>query len=105
MSVFRGSFKYLLIFSITLIGLLCISTWGRATTYYVAENGNDSNPGTETEPWASVDKAADTMVAGDTVYVKQGTYSGFMVSRSGTAENYISYLAYPGDTPVIGQIY
>jgi len=105
MGVSKNFSKCFLALSLALISLLCISTWGQAITYYVAENGNDSNPGTETEPWASVDEAADTMVAGNTVYVKQGTYSGFMVSRSGTADDYISYLAYPGDTPIIGQIY
>ena len=105
MSISKNFFKYLLVFFLVSIALLCISTWAQATTYYVATNGNDSNPGTEARPWESVDKAADTMVAGDTVYVKQGTYSGFDVTESGTADNYISYLAYPGDTPKIGQIY
>ncbi len=105
MSVSKNFFKYCLVFSLVLIIPLCIPTLAQATIYYVAQDGSDSNPGTETEPWASVDKAADTMKAGDTVYVKQGTYSGFQVSRSGTAGNYISYLAYPGATPKIGQIY
>jgi len=105
MSFSKNLFKYLLLFSLALISLLCISTLAQGAVYYVAEYGNDSNAGTEAKPWGSVDKAADTMVAGDTVYVKQGTYSGFMVSRSGTADNYIAYLAYPGDTPIIGQIY
>ena len=105
MGVSKNFFKYFLVFSLVLIGLLCISTWAQATTYYVATNGDDDNPGTEAAPWESVDKAADTMEAGDTVYVKEGNYSGFDVSRSGTADNYISYLAYPGDKPVIGQIY
>ncbi|MBA7503915.1 hypothetical protein ES706_02539 [subsurface metagenome] len=106
MSVFKDLFKYLLVFSLALISLLCISTLAQATTYYVAENGNDSNPGTEAAPWASVDEAADTMVAGDTVYVKQGTYSGFALTTSGTANNMVNYLAYPGDTPIInGEIW
>ncbi len=105
MSVFKNFFKYLLAFSLALIVLLYTSTWAQAITYYVAKSGNDNNPGTEAKPWLTVDKAADTMESGDTVYVKQGTYSGFMVSRSGTADSYISYLAYPGDTPIIGQIY
>jgi len=105
MSVSKNFFKYFLVFSLVLIGLLCISTWASGAIYYVATNGDDDNPGTEARPWQSVDKAADTMEAGDTVYIKQGNYSGFMVSRSGTADNYISYLAYPGDTPIVGQIY
>jgi len=43
--------------------------------YYVAKNGSDSNPGSESQPWLTIQKAADTMVAGDTVYVKAGTYT------------------------------
>ncbi|MBA7510467.1 hypothetical protein ES705_02451 [subsurface metagenome] len=105
MSVSKNFFKYFLALSLALTSLLCISTWAQATTYYVATNGDDDNPGTEARPWESVDKAADTMEAGDTVYVMAGSYSGFDVTRSGTAYNYISYLAYPGDTPKIGQIY
>ncbi len=106
MSVSKNFLKYLLVFSLALISLLCVSTWAQAKTYYVAEYGNDDYPGTEALPWGSVDKAADTMVAGDTVYVKQGNYSGFDVTESGTADNYISYLAYPEDIPIInGEIW
>lgn len=105
MSVSKNFFKYCLVFSLALIIPLCIPTWTQAETYYVAEYGSDSSPGTEARPWRSVDKAADTMKAGDTVYVMAGSYSGFDVTKSGTADNYISYLAYPGDTPKIGQIY
>ncbi|MFB0527407.1 MAG: hypothetical protein ACETVT_00845, partial [bacterium] len=82
MSVSKNSFGCYLVFSLALIIPLCIPTLARARIYYVAEDGKDSNPGTETQPWASVDKAAEEMVAGDTVYIKQGTYSGFQVSRS-----------------------
>ena len=105
MSVSKNFLKYFLLFFFVLTSLLSISMRAQATTYYVSTNGDDDNPGTEAMPWGSVDKAANTMVAGDIVYVKQGTYSGFDVTRSGTADNYISYLAYPGDKPVIGQIY
>lgn len=44
------------------------------TTYYVSPSGNDKNPGTETQPWQTIQKAADTLVAGDTVYIKEGFY-------------------------------
>jgi hypothetical protein len=106
MNFSNNSFRYCLVFFLALIISLCIPTFVQATTYYVAENGDDDNPGTtEARPWRSVDKAADTMEAGDTVYVKEGNYSGFDVTRSGTANKYISYLAYPGPRPKIGQIY
>ncbi|MCJ7645921.1 right-handed parallel beta-helix repeat-containing protein [bacterium] len=105
MRVSKKFFKYRLVSSLTLISILYISTLAQAKTYCVAKNGNDSNSGTEAAPWATVDKAAATMVAGDTVYVKAGTYSGVGLQTSGTAGKYISYFAYPGDTVKVGQFY
>ena len=37
--------------------LLCLPA--RATDYYVATNGDDSNPGTINEPFRTIQKAAD----------------------------------------------
>jgi len=106
MSVSKNFFKYCSVFSLVLIIPLCIPTRTQAATYYVAKNGSDSNPGTEAKPWRSIDKAADTMEAGDTVYVMAGSYSGFALTTSGTANNMVNYLAYPEDTPVInGEIW
>jgi len=106
MSSSRKFFKYCLMFSLVLVWLLCISTWAQAKTYYVANNGNDSNPGTEEKPWLTIQKAAETIVAGDTVYVKEGTYNGFGVHTVGTSfDNLVSYLAYPGNTVKVGRIY
>ncbi len=42
--------------------------------YYVAPNGNDSNPGTLAEPWATPVKASQAAQAGDTVYFREGVY-------------------------------
>jgi len=73
-----------------------------AADYYVAKTGSDSNPGTEALPWKTVQKAANTLTAGDTVYIKAGTYSERVVPKnSGNAGNYITYTAYPGDTVTI----
>ena len=47
-----------------------------ATTYYVATDGSDSDPGTESQPWATLQHAVDTIAAGDTIIVKSGTYIG-----------------------------
>lgn len=69
------------------------------TTYYVATNGNDSNPGTLDAPWATVQHAADTVSAGDTVLVRGGVYNehvGFQASGD-TAQGYISFASYPGE--------
>jgi parallel beta-helix repeat protein len=45
-----------------------------AATYYVSPSGSDSNPGTSARPWRTVQKAANSAAAGDTVTVKAGTY-------------------------------
>ncbi|RZN38003.1 MAG: DUF1565 domain-containing protein [Methanophagales archaeon ANME-1-THS] len=73
-----------------------------ATTYYVAPTGDDAHPGTVNQPWRTIQHAADTMVAGDTVYIRAGTYHERVVPQnSGSSGNYITYTAYPGDTVTI----
>ncbi len=76
---------------------------GHAATYYVATTGNNSNPGTETQPWQTVTFAVATMVAGDTTYVRGGTYTERRIrfGRSGTQSAPIKLLNYPGDNPII----
>ncbi|MFQ5857579.1 MAG: right-handed parallel beta-helix repeat-containing protein [Anaerolineae bacterium] len=72
------------------------------TDYYVATDGNDDDPGTESQPWRTIQKAAETLVAGETVYIKAGTYQErVMPQNSGSAGNYIVYAAYPGHTVTI----
>ena len=69
--------------------------------YYVATSGNDSNAGTSAAPWRTIRHAADTMVAGDTVYIRSGTYNEHVrTSHSGTSGSYITFAAYPGETPI-----
>jgi MYXO-CTERM domain-containing protein len=81
-----------------------------ATEYYVSPTGSDSNPGTQDSPFATLQKGADTAVAGDTVWIRGGTYkittpknggAGIELSKSGTSDtNRIKYWAYPGETPL-----
>ncbi|MDO8725005.1 MAG: carbohydrate-binding protein [Candidatus Methanoperedens sp.] len=70
--------------------------------FYVATNGNDAYPGTESQPWRTIQKAANTLTAGQTVYVKSGTYNEKInMKNSGTANNFITFSAYPGNTVTI----
>ncbi len=50
-------------------------TLGRIT-YYVATTGNDTNPGTSTAPFRTINKAAQVAIAGDVVTIRNGTYRG-----------------------------
>lgn len=75
---------------------------GAGNTYYVAKTGNNSNAGTLASPWLTIQKAASTMVAGDTVYIKAGIYNEQVIpATSGNSSNWIKYKAYPGDTVII----
>jgi hypothetical protein len=69
-----------------------------ATTYYVAPSGLDSNAGSASSPFQTIQHAADIVYPGDTVIVKAGTYTDtnsrgtiLHVSRSGTATSWITF--------------
>lgn len=62
-----------------------------AATYEVSPSGSDSNPGTAAAPWKTLQKAANTVHAGDTVLVNDGTYVGFRQRTSGTAASRITF--------------
>jgi len=67
-----------------------------AATFYVAPGGSDGNPGTAGQPWATLQHAANSGNAGDTVLVQPGTYAGAKFSRSGTLGAPITFHAEPG---------
>src|SRR5687768_13311354 len=68
-------------------------------TYYVANNGSNSNPGSSTQPFETIQQAADIVNPGDTVIVKDGVYSAesvdelVVINRSGTADAPITFRA------------
>jgi len=73
--------------------------------YYIDANNpnaSDSNPGTESLPWKTITKANQALVAGDTVYIKAGTYTSYIApTRSGTESSRITYRAYGSDIVTI----
>lgn len=76
-----------------------------AGVYYVDQGhsgASDSNDGSEEHPWLTVQKAANTATAGDIVYIKDGTYNEIVTANnSGSAGSPITFMAYPGHTPVL----
>jgi Right handed beta helix region len=73
------------------------------SSFYVSTTGADSNPGTQTAPWRTVQHAADTVRAGSTVNVRGGVYEELVSIRaSGNAtDGYITFRSYPGETAVL----
>ncbi|MBB2947316.1 hypothetical protein FB565_007084 [Actinoplanes lutulentus] len=91
-------------------------TASAAAVYYISPNGSDSAAGTASAPWKSIAKAQSVATAGDTVYLRGGTYAytratsscagqtarvdAITLNKSGAAGNPIRYWAYPGEKPI-----
>ncbi len=75
-----------------------------AADYYVAPSGSDlPSGGSLAAPWATIQYGANRIVAGDTLYIRAGTYAaGLLLSaRSGTAAAPLTIRNFPGESPVI----
>ena len=70
---------------------------------FVAPGGSDSNDGSESAPWATLDHAFSQLTVGDTLYLRGGSYqeSGLRINVTGSATNPVLIRNYPGETPVI----
>jgi hypothetical protein len=71
--------------------------------YYVATTGSDGNAGTQAAPWRTIQHAATSVKAGDTVNIRAGVYNEAVtptVSGSATAGS-ITFQSYPGETAII----
>lgn len=105
MSKKQSSFPgLLLIVAAPMFGVLLANPAQAITTYYVATNGSDSNPGTQNSPFATLSYAATKAQAGDTVYVRGGTYSFAneqYIGSVGTSSASISYQSYPNEKAIL----
>jgi hypothetical protein len=71
-------------------------------TYYVSTTGNNSNAGTLISPWLTINYGVEQLSAGDTLYVRGGTYKERVTCiRSGSVSNKINIVAYTGETPIV----
>ncbi len=65
-----------------------------AADYAVSPQGSDGANGSPATPWKTLQKAADSVQAGDTVTVADGTYAGFQCDgKAGTAAARIVFRA------------
>jgi uncharacterized protein DUF1565 len=73
------------------------------TTYYVSTSGNDNNAGTLSAPWRTIQKAANTVKAGDTVQVRAGTYNEIVTMKTSgnSTSGYVTFQNYPGEAPIV----
>ncbi len=71
-----------------------------AEDFYVSETGNDSNPGTLAEPFATIQHAVDRAGPGDTVYIRGGTYREAvdLSNTAGVSNAPVTLVNYDGET-------
>lgn len=95
---------------IVTITLIIMAGSATAGEYYISTTGNDSNPGTIEQPFASLQRAQQAVSAGDTVWIRGGVYNftagagasenAVLFNKSGTPGNRINYWAMPGEQPI-----
>ncbi|MBD3377890.1 T9SS type A sorting domain-containing protein [candidate division KSB1 bacterium] len=89
-------------FSFFFILLLITSLPAICREYYVRPSGNDLGNGTLNDPFATIQKAANVVVAGDTVCVGDGVYKEMItLLHDGTDEAWIVFKNIPGEYPVV----
>lgn len=69
----------------------------QAATYYVATAGNDANPGTASQAFRTIARGINSLKAGDTLYIRGGTYAESIDSNKQTIPTGTSW----ADAPVI----
>ncbi|MBN2736607.1 MAG: right-handed parallel beta-helix repeat-containing protein [Spirochaetales bacterium] len=88
------------------IFILCLCLGGTmlfGKNYYVAKNGSDTNSGASiTEPFLTIQKAAAIINAGDTCYIREGTYRETIIpAHSGTSDSPIRFRAYNNEKVIV----
>ena len=100
--------------SILLVNLCLIGLGAQAVDFYLSPTGDDSNPGTKSKPFATLERARDAVRERKrekskkdyTVLLRGGVYRlkttvVFSLEDSAPAGRTITYAAYPGETPVL----
>ncbi|MBI4847286.1 MAG: hypothetical protein HY808_01730 [Nitrospirae bacterium] len=86
-------FRSIMFFLLILTGII-VPQFVIAATYYISPFGNNSNLGTQANPFATFSYAFAHMSGGDTLYVMDGTYNEQIKDMpSGTAGNYTKIYA------------
>jgi len=98
-----SSFSPVLVYSLV---LFFYATPSQADTYYVDRDhpsSSDNNSGTINSPWRTIQNAAETVTAGDTVFVRAGVYfeNVYMDQGGNESDGHTVFAAYPGEKPVI----
>ena len=97
----KKSFIVTFFLAMVLFGITPFINAASAATYYVSPSGNDSNSGSQSAPFQTIQQAANIVNPGDTVIVGDGTYTAnntgsnngatVWISRSGSSGSPITF--------------
>jgi|GEM_PF-1216037 len=90
-AVYKGSkgvehIKRMTYLSLLFFVIFCIPVFANAADYYVATNGNDTNPGTIEQPFRTTLKGLQSVKNGDIIYIRGGAYR--LMEESTTTEGF-----------------
>jgi parallel beta helix pectate lyase-like protein len=97
-------FRFFMTLSMLLISLFATS---EAATFYVATNGNDYGPGTESQPFRNIAKGITVLRPGDTLFIRGGAYAESInsnwirIPNGNSWSSAVTVAGYPGETVVI----
>lgn len=89
---------------ITLESLLIPSVSSASSNYYVSTTGDDTNgDGSFNNPWRTIQKAANLVYTGDTVYVRGGIYFERVViqNKNGNPNAWITFMPYNNEDVIV----
>jgi len=95
-----------LIFSITILAPRSKTAENESTkgSYYVSTKGSDtSGDGSINNPWKTIQKAANMVTAGDTVYIRGGTYYEEVIigNKNGAENQWITFMPYNNEEVIV----
>ena len=96
-------------FGLFMIGLVLLlgnlhMIQAQSGVYYVATNGNDNNPGSESQPFRTITRGVRNLRPGETLLVKAGLYQEELNNTIPSGESWerpVTLRAYPGDEVII----
>ncbi len=87
-----------------IFGFWVVSSLSAAgSDYFVSTKGDDSGPGTESQPWRTIQHAAENANAGDTIFIRGGIYNEYVhtVNSGSASEGPIVFRSYQDEKPII----
>lgn len=93
-------------FLLPLLALFLLPVWpvSAQTTYFLAPDGDDRDPGTLEQPWRTLAHAVEQLAPGVGLVLREGRYpaNSLAINTAGEADLPMRIQGYPGETAVIG---